>query len=103
MKSQVEVAKVDQVKPGQSHLVRIKDQAIALFNIEGTIFGLDNTCPHSRGPLVEGRVSGHKVRCPWHGAQFDITTGACLAGPATQAVKTYVVHVENGSVFIELP
>lgn len=99
----IKVAKVHHIKPGQSRFVQVDGHAVALFNIDGIYFGLDNTCSHSRGPLSEGRLSGNKITCPWHGAQFEVPTGKCLAGPATEDVKTYSVHVENDSIFIEVP
>ena len=68
--------------PGQSRLVNIKGKAVALFNIEGSFFALDNACTHEEGPLAEGEIEGHEVTCPWHGARFDIRTGQVLCAPA---------------------
>jgi nitrite reductase/ring-hydroxylating ferredoxin subunit len=103
MTHQVEVAKVDQLGPGQRRLVRVRGLEIVLFNLAGQIYAISNTCPHSRGPLSEGRLHGTVVTCPWHGAKFNITTGACLAGPATDAVATYPVDSDGINLLIEVP
>ena len=68
----VKIASVSEIAPGQARLVNIKGKAIALFNIEGNFFALDNACTHEEGPLAEGEIEGHEVTCPWHGARFDI-------------------------------
>ena len=68
----VKIASVSEIAPGQARLVNIKGKAVALFNIEGNFFALDNACTHEEGPLAEGEIEGHEVTCPWHGARFDI-------------------------------
>ena len=72
----VKVASASEIAPSQARLVNIKGREIALFNIEGSFFALDNACTHEEGPLVEGDIEGHEVTCPWHGAKFDIRTRA---------------------------
>ena len=99
----VKVASVDQLSPGQSRVVEMKGREIALFNVNGAFHAIDNTCPHSRGPLAEGRLAGVRVTCPWHGSQFDVTTGKCLREPATADVASYPVRVEDDTIFVEIP
>ena len=72
----VKVANTNEIEPGQARLVDVKGKEIALFNVDGEFFALDNTCTHRGGPLAEGEVAGHEVTCPWHGATFDIRTGS---------------------------
>ena len=103
MSHQIEVAQASQLLPGQARLVRVNHREIALFNVDGVFYAIDNICSHSRGPLVEGRLAGLKVTCPWHGSQFDVTTGKCLREPATAAVASYSVHVEDDIIFVEIP
>ena len=98
----VKVARADQLPSGKRRLVRVHGVEIALFNHDGAIYAISNTCPHSTGPLVEGRLSGTVVTCPWHGAQFDITSGLCQSGPATSDVRAYAVQLKNDSIFLEL-
>src|SRR6476660_1449639 len=67
----VKVASMDEIAPGQARLVNIKGKEIALFDIEGTFFALENACTHEEGPLAEGEIEGHEVTCPWHGLATD--------------------------------
>ena len=72
----VKVASMDEIAPGQARLVNIKGKEIALFNIEGTFFALENACTHEEGPLAEGEIEGHEVTCPWHSLAYrDYLTG----------------------------
>ena len=102
MNQLIKVAHTAQVASGQRRLVRFEGQEVALFNHEGTIYAISNTCPHSTGPLVEGRLHGTILTCPWHGAQFDITNGLCLGGPVTSNVTTYAVQVKNDGIYLEV-
>ena len=63
----IRVASTDDVKPGNGMVVEMNDKALALFNIDGTIYAIDNTCVHRGGPLGEGDLEGDTVSCPWHG------------------------------------
>ena len=75
----LKIAKTKDVPPGQAAAFTIEGQKIALFNVEGTYYAIDDTCAHRGGPLSEGDVQGTKVTCPWHGADFDLKTGAVLS------------------------
>jgi nitrite reductase/ring-hydroxylating ferredoxin subunit len=97
----VKVAKTNEIEPGQARLVDVKGKQIALFNVDGQFFALDNVCTHEGGPLAEGEISGHEVTCPWHGATFDIKTGEVLGPPAYEAVARYGVRVTGSDVEIE--
>ena len=98
----VKVAKTNEIEPGQARLVDIQGKRIALFNIDGTFFALDNTCTHRGGPLAEGKISGHEVTCPWHGATFDVRTGEVVSPPAQQAVARHGVRVMESDIEVEL-
>lgn len=89
--------------PGNAVRVTVEGRAIAVFNLGPALHAIDAACTHVRGPLEQGRVVEGIVTCPWHGSQFDLTTGAARRGPATQPVKTYPVRVENQKLVIELP
>lgn len=99
----VKVAEVTDVPAETGKVVQVGDKAIALFNISGTFYALDNRCTHVGGPLGEGRVEGNVVTCPWHGSQFDVTTGQVIKGPARRPVSTYRVQTKGGDVLVELP
>jgi nitrite reductase/ring-hydroxylating ferredoxin subunit len=68
----------------------------AVFNVDGRLCATQAKCTHSGGPLAEGRLEGATVTCPWHGSQFDVTTGSVLRGPAHDPLKTYPVVTEDG-------
>jgi 3-phenylpropionate/trans-cinnamate dioxygenase ferredoxin component len=98
----VKVANTNEIEPGQTRLVDLKGKQIALFNVDGQVFALDNTCTHRGGPLAEGEVSGHEVTCPRHGATFDVRTGEVVGPPAQRAVVRYGVRVTGTDIEVEL-
>jgi nitrite reductase (NADH) small subunit len=84
----IKLANKKDIPPGTAITVQGPDGTeIALFNIEGTIYALDNSCPHMGGPLGDGEIENCCVTCPWHGWQFDVKTGACENVPGESAVK----------------
>jgi 3-phenylpropionate/trans-cinnamate dioxygenase ferredoxin subunit len=100
----IKVTTLDQIPAGGSKLVEVEDVRIALFNLDGEIFAIEDVCTHDGGPLVEGEiVNGHQVKCPRHGARFDIRSGAALSFPAFEATNTYAVRIEGQDVWIESP
>jgi len=89
--------------PGQRKAFWVEGRSIALFNVGGTFHATENECTHEEGPLDEGELRGQRIICPWHGAEFDVTTGEALTAPAACAVETFPVVVESGEVKVELP
>lgn len=83
--------RTDAVPPGSVLLVG----EAAVFNVAGRFCATQAECTHQGGPLSEGKLEGSTVTCPWHGAQFNVCTGAVLRGPAREPVKTYRVIVEG--------
>jgi nitrite reductase/ring-hydroxylating ferredoxin subunit len=98
----VKVAETKDLLPGQAAAFDVAGQTIAMFNVEGTLYAIDNTCPHNGGPLSEGAVEGTKVTCPWHAADFDLKTGAVLCPPAFEDVRSYKVVVEGNDIKVEV-
>jgi len=96
----VVVANVNDVKEGEGKVVEANGKTIALFNVEGKIYAIDNTCKHAGGPLGEGICDGNVVTCPWHGWKFDVTTGVSPVNPQVKA-DTYEVKVEGEEVKIK--
>ena len=98
----VKVARANEIAPGQARLVNVKGKEIALFNVDGAYFALENACTHEEGPLAEGDVEGYEVTCPWHGWQYDVTTGQhCLAPRIRQ--DRFDVEVRGDDLYITLP
>jgi 3-phenylpropionate/trans-cinnamate dioxygenase ferredoxin component len=96
----VRVARTDELTLGQGRLVQINDKRIALFNVGGHYYAIDDVCPHRGGPLSEGELEGAAVVCPWHGAMFDLATGEVTRSPAAAGVVTYAVRVEGEDIAI---
>jgi nitrite reductase (NADH) small subunit len=90
----VSVAKVNDVLPGQGKTVQIAGKDIALFNVDGTFYAVDDTCLHRGGPLGEGELTGHLVACPWHGWKYDVRTGVSITNPAAK-VSCYETRIEG--------
>jgi nitrite reductase/ring-hydroxylating ferredoxin subunit len=98
----LKIAKTEDVRPGQAAAFKIEAQRIALFNVEGTYYAIGDTCTHRGGPLSEGDVQGAKVACPWHGANFDLKTGAVLEPPAQNGVPSYKVVIDGDVIKVEV-
>jgi nitrite reductase/ring-hydroxylating ferredoxin subunit len=96
----VKVAKAADVEPACGKA--LKSMASALFNVEGTLYAIDDTCTHRGGPLSEGELNGNEVSCPWHGARFDVTSGSELSPPAPNGVARYSVRVDGEDVAVEV-
>jgi nitrite reductase (NADH) small subunit/3-phenylpropionate/trans-cinnamate dioxygenase ferredoxin subunit len=98
----VTVAKVSEIPPGTGRTVEVHGVWIALFNVNGTFYAIDNTCPHSGGPLGEGHLDGDIVECPWHGWKFNVRTGIRPDVPYF-TVACCPVRVEEDTVQVALP
>jgi nitrite reductase/ring-hydroxylating ferredoxin subunit len=102
MPGYVKVAETSEVPLGQAKRIMIEGKAIALFNVDGSFYAIDDTCTHSGGPLSAGVLEGKEVTCPWHEATFDVTTGAALGPPAPKGVARYNVRVEGSNIEVEV-
>jgi nitrite reductase/ring-hydroxylating ferredoxin subunit len=99
----VKLANLKDLPEGKSLIVKAPDgKEIALFNVKGTIFALNNHCPHMGGPLGEGGLEGKMVTCPWHGWQFDVTNGTCENMPG-ENVSCFQIEVVNGEILYRSP
>jgi 3-phenylpropionate/trans-cinnamate dioxygenase ferredoxin component len=98
----VRVVSTNEVAPGAALLVYVDGKDIALFNVAGTFFAIDNGCTHEEGPLAEGEIEGHEVTCPWHGARFDVRTGKVLCAPAYEDLQRYNVRVVGNDIEVEI-
>lgn len=98
----VKVAKTAEIAPGEAMMVEVNDKTIALFNVDGSFYAIDNACTHVGGPLSEGELDGPRVTCPWHRSIFDVTTGEVLGPPARGGVARYNTRVEGDDVGVEV-
>jgi nitrite reductase/ring-hydroxylating ferredoxin subunit len=83
-------------------LVEAAGQRIAIFNVGGRYWAIENKCPHRGGPLSEGMLADDEVICPWHGSRFNVRTGAVVTPPAQGNVKSFPVRVIGTDVEVEI-
>jgi nitrite reductase/ring-hydroxylating ferredoxin subunit len=104
------VATTEEIPPGERKIVEIAGRSIGVFNVGGRYYALRNTCPHAGARLCEGTLTGlvtsttpgeytyeragEILRCPWHGWEFDVTTGRSWFDPARTRVRSYETTVE---------
>lgn len=98
----VKVARSDEIRPGEAKRVIVDDLPVAVFNVDGRFYAIEDTCSHEEASLSEGEVDGEVVECPRHGAQFNIRTGRALSLPAVAPVETFAIKVEGGDVFVDV-
>ncbi len=98
----VKAAKSSEVPAGSCKLIELEGNSIALFNLRGDYYAIDDICPHEGGPLHEGPIDGDEVECPWHDSRFNIKTGKCTQAPAEEDVHSYNVRVEGDNIEIEI-
>ena len=98
--SRVKVALAGDVPDGEGRVFEVQGRAVAVFNVGGLFYAIDNECPHRGGPLGEGDVEGAVVRCPWHAWRWDVRTGANVNNPAVK-VTCFAVAVEDGAILVD--
>ena len=92
------VGKTSDVPPERVALFPIGDHEIALCNVDGQFYAIDNLCTHDEGPLDQGELEGNEIECPRHGARFDVRSGEATQLPAFEPVETHEVRVEGDTV-----
>ena len=96
------VASVSEIPEGEVRVVTCADgRSLAMSNVGGELFAIDNVCTHDDGPLGEGRLRGNRVICPRHGAAFDARTGRALTLPAVRGVSAYGVTIDGEDVLVD--
>jgi 3-phenylpropionate/trans-cinnamate dioxygenase ferredoxin subunit len=98
----VKVGEIGDPAPGQVKVVTPRGERIALSNVDGEYYAIDDVCTHDGGSLDQGEVFDYEIECPRHGARFDVRTGKALTLPAVFPVKTYPLKVEGNDILIEL-
>jgi len=96
----VKVVELAALASGQTTLVTVDGEDVAIFRRGDEILAIGNLCPHQGGSLSDGFVEGDIVTCPLHGWEFDLRSGACMTVPG-ESVPSYAVTVEAGAVFVE--
>jgi nitrite reductase/ring-hydroxylating ferredoxin subunit len=96
----VRCAKQQDIPEGNGVVSQIGDKVVAIFKVGGEFFAIGNICPHRGGPLGEGELAGTVVTCPWHGWQFDVTTGCNPENPKVTVTK-FPLRLSGDDVLIE--
>jgi nitrite reductase/ring-hydroxylating ferredoxin subunit len=102
MPSKIELCNADHVAVGTALKVEKDGLVLAVFNVDGEFYVLDDQCTHGPGSLSEGYIEGDVVECNFHNGQFNIRTGEVVLPPCMIPMKTYPTSVENGKVVIEV-
>ncbi|MBA3868180.1 MAG: non-heme iron oxygenase ferredoxin subunit [Anaerolineae bacterium] len=97
----VSVTTVDELKPGERMVVELGRHWVAIFNVDGTYYAIDDVCTHDDGPLADGELRGCVIECPRHGATFDIRTGKVLTPPALMDVQSYDVQIQGVAIQVK--
>ena len=95
----VHVAPQSALLPGEFKVVWDRDVAIAVFNVDGELYAVEDICTHDGGELAGGEIDGFEVECPRHGARFDLRTGAVTCPPAYEPIAKFPVKIENGVIY----
>ena len=98
----VTVAMKGDVPVGEARVFAVNGKHIALCNVDGTLYAIDDVCTHDGGPLGEGYLEGEQIECPRHGARFDVKTGRALTLPAVMPVSSYPVQVDGDDVRVQV-
>ncbi len=98
----VKVATMGELVAGKGKQFMVNGRAIALFNVDGKVFAIEDTCPHRGASLSEGETHLGQVMCPWHAARFDLATGQHLCPPAKSGVKSFPIQVVGDEVQIDI-
>lgn len=98
----VVVGRVADIEPGEIRAVTVEGNPIAVANVGGRFYAIDDTCTHEACSLADGVLDGPVVTCPCHGAEFDVTDGHVVAPPAPAPVRCYPVRVEGGQIVVEV-
>jgi len=94
-------AKKDEIPPGSIRELQLEGKTVAVANVDGKLYAINNTCLHRGGPLGQGELEGKVVTCPWHGWQYDVTSGKVTLNPAV-GVDTYPVEIHGEDIYVDI-
>jgi 3-phenylpropionate/trans-cinnamate dioxygenase ferredoxin subunit len=98
----VKVIKTGDVPPGTTKVCEVADRCLAICNVNGEFYAIDDICTHDDAPLDQGDLDGYEIECPRHGARFDIRTGAVTDLPAVIPIDTFPVRISGDDVEVDL-
>jgi nitrite reductase/ring-hydroxylating ferredoxin subunit/DMSO/TMAO reductase YedYZ heme-binding membrane subunit len=95
----VDVCAADEIPEGRGRTVCLAGERVAVFRYEGKVSAVSNACRHQNGPLGEGKIVGGCIVCPWHGYEYEPSSGRAPS-PFTERLPTFTVRVERGRVLV---
>ena len=99
----VKLAPIAEIPEGGVKVLAAGGIALAVCNVGGEIFAVDDLCTHDNGPLGEGEIVNTQIECPRHGARFDLRTGKAMCLPAVTPIHSYPVEIRGEDIWIEVP
>lgn len=100
--SEVRAASLEELPAGQLRLVEINGARVVLTRVGEAVYALGDVCAH-QGGLSQGKLSGARLACPWHGWIYDVRTGQCVFPGRGAAVPAYRVRIEANDIWVEVP
>ncbi len=100
MSDWIDACKAEDLRPGEHVVVDLDGTAVAVFNLDGAFYAIEDVCTHDGAEIASGELDGDVIVCPRHGARFCIRTGEVLTPPAYEDLHVFPVRVENGMVQI---
>jgi 3-phenylpropionate/trans-cinnamate dioxygenase ferredoxin component len=101
MSDWIDIATVENFVPGTCRVVEAADLSIAIFNLDGRYYAVENRCTHEDAELYDGEIEGDEIICPLHGARFSVITGEALTASAYEGLLTFPVRINNGWVEVD--
>jgi 3-phenylpropionate/trans-cinnamate dioxygenase ferredoxin subunit len=98
----IEATAAAELPPGERKVISCDAGEIAVFNLDGELYAIEDICTHDGGELASGKCDGDQIICPRHGARFCIKTGKSLTPPAYEDVASFPVRIENGVVQVDI-
>lgn len=98
----IDVASASELQAGERKVVHSEIGPIAVFNLAGKFFAIEDLCTHDGGELASGTLNGDQIICPRHGSRFCIRTGKVLTPPAYEDIETFPTRIENGFVQVDI-
>ena len=98
MSDWITVCRVEGLLPGTHRVVDVDGAQVAVFNLDGQYYAIEDVCTHDGGILTGGPIEGDQIVCPRHGARFCIRTGEALAPPAFEATAVFPVRIDDGEI-----
>ena len=96
------IGKLKEIPPGTAKVYEVRSRPIAVCNVDGKLYAIDDVCTHDGGSLDQGVLDEFEVECPRHGARFDVRSGDVTEGPAVLPVDTFPIRLEGDEIEVDV-